>query len=80
MVTQGQLPFPAINLNGSVTKSKFDNKYGAKESVVDGIHRATDTMMAGKAAVVCVCIVYVGSFINRWLLDFKNKTLTGGIC
>ncbi len=49
----GQLPFPAINVNDSVTKSKFDNKYGCKESLVDGIRRATDTMMAGKTAVVC---------------------------
>jgi len=50
---QGLLPFPAINVNDSVTKSKFDNKYGCKESLVDGIRRATDTMMAGKTAVVC---------------------------
>ena len=50
---RGQLPFPAINVNDSVTKSKFDNKYGCKESLVDGIRRATDTMMAGKVAVVC---------------------------
>ena len=49
----GHLPFPAINVNDSVTKSKFDNKYGCKESLVDGIRRATDTMMAGKVAVVC---------------------------
>jgi len=49
---EGQLPFPAINVNDSVTKSKFDNKYGCKESLVDGIRRATDTMMAGKVAVV----------------------------
>ena len=50
---KGELPFPAINVNDSVTKSKFDNKYGCKESLVDGIRRATDTMMAGKTAVVC---------------------------
>jgi adenosylhomocysteinase len=50
---EGRLPFPAINVNDSVTKSKFDNKYGCKESLVDGIRRATDTMMAGKLAVVC---------------------------
>ncbi len=50
---KAQLPFPAINVNDSVTKSKFDNKYGCKESLVDGIRRATDTMMAGKVAVVC---------------------------
>ncbi|WP_299779944.1 adenosylhomocysteinase [uncultured Roseobacter sp.] len=52
LVREGQLPFPAINVNDSVTKSKFDNKYGCKESLVDGIRRATDTMMAGKVAVV----------------------------
>jgi adenosylhomocysteinase len=50
---KGLLPFPAINVNDSVTKSKFDNKYGCKESLVDGIRSATDTMMAGKVAVVC---------------------------
>ncbi|MEM9263341.1 MAG: adenosylhomocysteinase, partial [Pseudomonadota bacterium] len=48
----GTLPFPAINVNDSVTKSKFDNKYGCKESLVDGIRRGTDVMMAGKVAVV----------------------------
>ncbi|MAM63495.1 adenosylhomocysteinase [Maritimibacter sp. UBA3975] len=53
MMETGHLPFPAINVNDSVTKSKFDNKYGCKESLVDGIRRATDTMMAGKVAVVC---------------------------
>ncbi|QMU59306.1 MAG: adenosylhomocysteinase [Boseongicola sp.] len=53
LVKEGRLPFPAINVNDSVTKSKFDNKYGCKESLVDGIRRATDTMMAGKVAVVC---------------------------
>ncbi len=53
LVKRGELPFPAINVNDSVTKSKFDNKYGCKESLVDGIRRATDTMMAGKVAVVC---------------------------
>ena len=52
MVEKGELPFPAINVNDSVTKSKFDNKYGCKESLVDGIRRATDTMMAGKVPVV----------------------------
>ncbi|NWG91557.1 MAG: adenosylhomocysteinase [Parvularculaceae bacterium] len=50
---KGTLPFPAINVNDSVTKSKFDNKYGCKESLVDGIRRATDVMMAGKVAIVC---------------------------
>ena len=48
----GKLPLPAININDSVTKSKFDNKYGCKESLVDAIRRATDVMMAGKVAVV----------------------------
>ena len=51
--TNGTLVMPAINVNDSVTKSKFDNKYGCKESLVDAIRRATDTMMAGKVAVVC---------------------------
>ena len=50
---QGSLPFPAINVNDSVTKSKFDNLYGCRESLVDGIKRATDVMIAGKVAVVC---------------------------
>ncbi len=50
---QGQLLFPAINVNDSVTKSKFDNIYGCRESLVDGIRRATDLMLAGKVAVVC---------------------------
>ena len=49
---RGDLPFPAINVNDSVTKSKFDNLYGCKESLVDGLKRATDVMMAGKVAVV----------------------------
>ncbi|WKZ63602.1 MAG: adenosylhomocysteinase [Saprospiraceae bacterium] len=51
-VEKGTLPLPAININDSVTKSKFDNKYGCKESLVDAIRRATDLMMAGKVAVV----------------------------
>ena len=51
-VTNGTLPMPAINVNDSVTKSKFDNKYGCKESLVDSIRRATDVMLAGKIAVV----------------------------
>ncbi len=50
---RGELPFPAINVNDSVTKSKFDNKYGCRESLVDAIRRGTDVMMAGKVAVVC---------------------------
>jgi adenosylhomocysteinase len=49
----GQLPFPAMNVNDSVTKSKFDNVYGCRHSLVDGIMRATDVMLAGKVAVVC---------------------------
>jgi adenosylhomocysteinase len=52
-VLNGTLVMPAINVNDSVTKSKFDNKYGCKESLVDSIRRATDVMMAGKVAVVC---------------------------
>lgn len=51
-VKEATLPFPAINVNDSVTKSKFDNKYGCRESLVDAIRRATDVMMAGKVAVV----------------------------
>ncbi len=50
---KGELPFPAINVNDSVTKSKFDNLYGCRESLVDGIKRATDVMVAGKVAIVC---------------------------
>jgi len=50
---RGELPFPAINVNDSVTKSKFDNKYGTRESLVDAIRRGTDVMLAGKVAVVC---------------------------
>src|SRR5712672_2710192 len=53
MARDGQLAFPAINVNDSVTKSKFDNLYGCRESLVDGIKRATDVMVAGKVAVVC---------------------------
>ncbi len=53
MAKQGELGFPAINVNDSVTKSKFDNLYGCRESLVDGIKRATDVMIAGKVAVVC---------------------------
>ncbi len=52
MANNNELPFPAINVNDSVTKSKFDNLYGCRESLVDGIKRATDTMIAGKVAVV----------------------------
>ena len=53
MMREGSLLFPAINVNDSVTKSKFDNKYGCRHSLVDGINRATDTMIGGKVAVVC---------------------------
>src|SRR5881398_1329371 len=53
LARQGKLPFPAINVNDSVTKSKFDNLYGCRESLVDAIRRATDVMLAGKVAVVC---------------------------
>ncbi len=53
MERKGVLSFPCINVNDSVTKSKFDNRYGCRESLVDGIRRGTDVMMAGKVAVVC---------------------------
>lgn len=53
MQNEGRLPFPAINVNDSVTKSKFDNLYGCRESLVDGIKRATDVMVAGKIALIC---------------------------
>ena len=53
MMEKGTLPFPAINVNDSVTKSKFDNLYGCRESLVDGVKRATDVMLAGKIAVIC---------------------------
>ncbi|MBX9708866.1 MAG: adenosylhomocysteinase, partial [Caulobacteraceae bacterium] len=53
MAERGDLPFPAINVNDSVTKSKFDNLYGCRESLVDAIRRGTDVMLSGKVAVVC---------------------------
>ncbi len=53
MLENGRLPFPTINVNDSVTKSKFDNLYGCRESIIDGIKRATDVMIAGKIVVVC---------------------------
>ncbi|MFN7358849.1 adenosylhomocysteinase [Brevundimonas sp.] len=53
MADRGELPFPAINVNDSVTKSKFDNLYGCRESLVDAIRRGTDVMLSGKVAVVC---------------------------
>ncbi len=53
LMEENKLPFPAINVNDSVTKSKFDNKYGCRESLVDGIKRATDIMVGGKKVVIC---------------------------
>src|SRR6185503_12733777 len=53
LAAEGALLFPAINVNDSVTKSKFDNKYGIRHSLVDGLNRATDVMLGGKVAVVC---------------------------
>jgi len=53
MQSRGDLPFPAINVNDAVTKSKFDNLYGCRHSLIDGINRATDVMIAGKVAVIC---------------------------
>src|SRR5581483_4800689 len=53
MAREGALLFPAINVNDSVTKSKFDNKYGCRHSLVDGINRGTDVLIGGKVAVVC---------------------------
>jgi adenosylhomocysteinase len=53
MASAGTLRFPAINVNDSVTKSKFDNKYGTRHSLIDGINRATDTLIGGKVAVIC---------------------------
>ena len=53
MMKEGSLLFPAINVNDSVTKSKFDNKYGCRHSLIDGINRATDVLIGGKVAVVC---------------------------
>src|SRR5437660_11529378 len=60
MMREGTLKAPAFNVNDSVTKSKFDNLYGVRESLVDGIKRATDVMLAGKLAVVC-CFGDVGN-------------------
>ena len=53
MMREGSLLFPGINVNDSVTKSKFDNKYGCRHSLIDGINRATDVLIGGKVAVVC---------------------------
>jgi adenosylhomocysteinase len=74
---EGRLKVPAINVNDSVTKSKFDNYYGCRESLVDGIKRATDVMLAGKVAVVagygdvgkgvsCFYHIYFSSGIDHW--------------
>ncbi|HCQ04518.1 MAG TPA: adenosylhomocysteinase, partial [Candidatus Latescibacteria bacterium] len=53
MMEEGKLLFPAINVNDSVTKSKFDNLYGCRESLADGLKRALDVMVAGKTVVIC---------------------------
>ena len=53
LARDGELLFPAINVNDSVTKSKFDNKYGIRHSLIDGLNRATDVMLGGKLVVVC---------------------------
>ena len=53
LAEQGQLLFPAINVNDSVTKSKFDNTYGIRHSLIDGLNRATDVLIGGKVALVC---------------------------
>ena len=58
MHERGDLKFPAINVNDSVTKSKFDNLYGCRESLVDGIKRATDVMVAGKIVITSYSIHY----------------------
>ena len=59
MEKEGRLPFPAFNVNDSVTKSKFDNLYGCRESLIDGIKRATDVMIAGK---ICLVLGYVAEY------------------
>ena len=59
MMRDGALLFPAINVNDSVTKSKFDNKYGCRHSLIDGINRATDVLMGGKVAVVCLSLIHI---------------------
>ena len=65
MEKDGRLPFPAINVNDSVTKSKFDNLYGCRESLVDGIKRATDVMVAGKVAVVAATATWARAAPRR---------------
>lgn len=74
MFREGKLKVPAINVNDSVTKSKFDNYYGCRESLVDGIKRATDVMLAGKVAVVAG-FGDVGKGVSRWLLSLAELLL-----
>ena len=80
MQKKGELPFPAFNVNDSVTKSKFDNLYGCRESLVDGIKRATDVMIAGKIALVCGygdvgkgCAQSLRG-LGRHGLDYRNRS------
>src|ERR1700752_3462269 len=68
LAKQGKLPFPAINVNDSVTKSKFDNLYGCRESLVDAIRRATDVMLAGKVA----CVAGFGDVGKGWAASLRN--------
>ena len=65
MVETGELLFPAINVNDSVTKSKFDNLYGCRHSLIDGINRATDVMIGGKVAVVAASATSARAARNR---------------
>ena len=60
----GKLGVPAINVNDSVTKSKFDNLYGCRESLLDGIKRATDVMIAGKTAIVAGTLFFFSHFLS----------------
>src|SRR5581483_11193525 len=71
MQEQGKLLVPAINVNDSVTKSKFDNLYGCRESLADGIKRATDVMVAGKVCVICGYgdVDFAGNHHDRRALD-----------
>src|SRR5216684_6804567 len=71
---EGRLKVPAINVNDSVTKSKFDNYYGCRESLVDGIKRATDVMLAGKVAVVAG-FGDVGKGVRPFVLFFQTKSV-----
>jgi adenosylhomocysteinase len=80
-VKAGTLPMPAINVNDSVTKSKFDNKYGCKESAVDAVRRATDIMLAGKRVVVCgYGDVGKGTAASLEVLDLFTVTEIDPIC